>query len=122
MAIFYYLLPILLISSCSNNNNKKTMIENQQWTRNLAVDYFEAYAIFEKKKFTNCIKINTDNRLRAKIGAAEFEYMDSLKIFIVRGLINNDLFRSDPKFKEAMIEKIKETNQNPPKKFKGAYL
>ena len=122
MTIIYYLFSILLISSCSETNKKKTMTENQQWNRNLAIDYFEAYANFENKRFGDCIKLNNDLKLRAIIGAAEFEYIDTLKLLIIRGLIDRNLFSSDPLFKEAMLKKIVQINKNPPKKFINAYL
>ena len=87
MANVYYLISLFIISACASPNNKKTMTENQQWNRNLAIDYFEAYANFENKRFKDCIRLNNDYKIRAKIGAAEFEYIDSLNLFIVRGLI-----------------------------------
>ena len=94
----------------------------KEWTRDLATEYFKKYAIFERKRFDECIKVNNDHRLRAKIGAAEFEYIDSNRLFIVRGIIDNDFLSGDPKFIVAMHKKIEEVNKNSPKKFKGAYL
>ena len=94
----------------------------KEWTRDLATEYFKKYAVFERKRFDECIRVNNDFKLRADIGAAEFEYNDSLKILIVRGLITRILYKSDPQFKIAMLNKIDEINKNPPKKFNNAFL
>ena len=94
----------------------------EQWTRDLAMEYFIAYAKFENVHLETHLKINTDKRIRADIGAAEFEYNDSLKILIVRGLIDKYFHEGIPVFKKEIIDKIERIKNNPPKEFNGANL
>ena len=94
----------------------------EKWTRDLAMDYFEAYAKFENVRLEECLKINTEKRIRADVGAAEFEYNDSLKILIVRGLIDKHIHNAPPHFMKEMLARIDKIKINPPKEFNDATL
>jgi hypothetical protein len=95
---------------------------NTEWNKPLAMQYFAAYSKFVRKNLKEGIQLNSADKLRGKIGSAEFEYNDSIKLFIVRGLIDKEIFEGNPKFKELLIQRLTDVNKNPPKSFKGALL
>lgn len=68
------------------------MTQNTQWNKPLAMQYFAAYAKFVKKNLEEGIKLNSAEKLRGKIGSAEFEYNDSTKISPVVSRVSEALY------------------------------
>ena len=106
---------------CKSPNNKQPM-ENEKWNYKLALQYIVEYAKIDKVDLKEALVINTPKRIRGKVGPAEFEYNDSTKIFIVRGLIDKEFKGANPKFTTLLMTRLLEVNKNPPKNFQSAYF
>ena len=94
----------------------------EKWNYTLALKYIVEYAKIDRVDLKEALKINTPNRIRGKVGPAEFEYNDSTKVFIVRGLIDKRMKLNNPEFKRLLMQKILAINDNPPKNFQTAYF
>ena len=118
--IFLTLTQIALISAAFfwESNNKK--MDQSKLTRKMALEYFAAYAKYENQNLNDCIKIDSENKLRGDIGAAELEYRENEKILIVRGLVNKDIgIGSNLKFKSLFLDTLFKLNNNPPFEMAG---
>ena len=94
----------------------------EKWNYKLALEYIVEYAKIDRVDLKEALVINTPKRIRGKVGPAEFEYNDSTKIFIVRGLISLYIKSAHPKFRALLEKRLMEINNNPPKNFNGAYF
>jgi hypothetical protein len=92
----------------------------KQFNRVIAWEYFTAYARFEKVRLDEGIKVNSFDKIRGKVGAAEFEYDEKTNIFIVRGLIDKNIFEGDIRFKTMLIERILALNKTYKSEMPGA--
>jgi hypothetical protein len=117
----YYFIFSWINSSC-NEQKQSNFMENNTWNKSLAMEYFKAYAKFENKRLEEQLIVNDDKRIRADLGSAELEYNDSLKVMIVRGLIDLRIFRGTQEFLDIHLKRINELNNNLPKNFQGAVL
>ena len=94
----------------------------EKWNYKLALQYIMEYAKIDKVDLKEALVINTPNRIRGDVGPVEFEYNDSTKIFVVRGLISSYIKTAHPKFRALLEKRLMEINNNPPKNFNGAYF
>ena len=94
----------------------------EEWNYTLALKYIVEYAKIDRVDLKEALIINTPTRIRGDVGPAEFEYNDSTKVFIVRGLVNKRIRPGNSKFTNILMEKILAINENPPKNFQAAYF
>lgn len=112
MKVFFYYSFLFLYIFCNSQVKPKAMSIPQKINKELALEYFQEYAKFEKEDLSECIKIDNDEKIRGEVGSAEFEYRLKDSIFIIRGLIDKDISKANPKVKKLIIEKLMELNIN----------